>query len=98
MAKVTILCLLLAGCGSFPLAASVYPPTGKTVSDERLDLLECKDRAHNYAASDEKQVRGFLLGLTVIGAPVAYAADRSDQRTEFRACMEDKGYRVVGVE
>jgi hypothetical protein len=87
-------CLLLAGCGSFELASGVKFPPGVTTTQARVDVLDCKDRARTYANSADKQARAFLLGLTIIGTPVAYAAERSDQRAMFRSCMEGMGYTV----
>lgn len=97
MAKVVFCCLFLAGCGTFQLAQSVTAPSGKSRADMRVDLLDCKDRARTYAGTGDKQARAFMLGLTVVGTPLAYAADRSDQREEFRVCMESAGYVVKEV-
>ena len=63
MAKVVLICLLLAGCGTFPLAANVTAPANKTTAGMRLDILDCKDRARLYADSAEKQARAFALAL-----------------------------------
>lgn len=95
--KLITLCLSLSACGSFQLASGIGLPPGRSVSDARLDVLDCKDRAHTYADSPEKQARAFMLGLTIVGAPVAYAADRADQRAAFRECMTGRGYRVAEV-
>ena len=94
MTRFIAICLLVSGCGPFPLASGISPPPAKTLTEARLDVLDCKDRARAYADSGEKQVRAFMLGLTIIGTPVAYAADRADQRAMFRTCMEGRGYVV----
>lgn len=93
--KIIPTCLLLVGCGSFQLASNISDYSGRTRDQVRLDILDCKDEAKTFANSGEKQVRAFMLGLTIIGTPVAYAADRADQRSAFRDCMESRGYRVA---
>lgn len=95
MIKIIPLCLLLASCGTFQLASKVTAPPERTAVEMRLDILDCKDRARTYANSAEKQVRALALGLTLIGTPVVYAAERADQRSEFRSCMQGRGYSVA---
>jgi hypothetical protein len=95
--RILPICFALAGCGTFQLASSVSAPSNKNTADMRLDILDCKDRARTYANGPEKQARAFALGFTIIGAPVAFAAERSDQRSAFRDCMQGRGYSVAGV-
>lgn len=85
--------LALTGCGSFPLG-TVYPSGGQTVAQRDADMLFCKDRAKDEANTDGRVAASFLAGLTIIGAPVAIAAERSKQREVFAACMGERGYRV----
>lgn len=35
-----------------------------------------------------------MLGLTIVGAPLAYERDKSTAREEFTSCMGAKGYLV----
>jgi hypothetical protein len=86
-------CAAVAACGTFPLGR-VHPQAGKTADEEKLDVLVCKDQAHNAAASAGQQTKEFLLGLTLIGAPVAFESDKAKQREVFKSCMEAKGYVV----
>jgi len=72
----------------------VHPQAGKTADQEKLDVLVCKDQAHNAAASAGQQTKEFLLGLTLIGTPVAFESDKAKQREVFKSCMEAKGYVV----
>lgn len=64
--------LLLAGCGTFQLASSVIPSTPKTQDQQQLDNLGCKDQAKLEANTTGRQTGAFLLGMTIVGAPVAF--------------------------
>ena len=88
------LCVLCTACGTFPLG-TVQPQAGKTPDQQQLDTLTCKDQAHLEASSGERQVGAFLLGMTIVGTPVAYAMDRQTQRDVFVACMTKRGYTVI---
>lgn len=88
-----ILCLFLAGCGTFPLGVS-YAEKGQTQQQLHADILWCKDQAKTAADTPGRQVGSFIAGLTIIGAPVAYENEKQLQRDVFKACMTDKGYRV----
>ena len=90
---VILLSGLLSACGTFSLG-NVKPQTGRTADQEKLDILLCKDQAHNAAMSSGQQTKEFLLGLTIIGAPVAYESDKEKQRQVFKSCMQAKGYVV----
>jgi hypothetical protein len=85
--------VLLAGCGSFVLG-HVQRPISMTAEQQQLDTLLCKDRAKNEANTDARVAGSFLAGLTIVGAPVAIAAEREKQREVFAKCMTDKGYLV----
>lgn len=85
--------LLLAGCGSFPLGY-VDARAGKTDQDRQMDMLVCKDQARNEANTDARVAGSFLAGLTIVGAPIAIAAERQKQRDVFADCMKAKGYNV----
>lgn len=94
--RVVVLCACLAvtACGGFPLG-TVQPQLGKSASDMQLDVAICKDLAFKQAGAPDKQVAAFLMGLTIVGAPVAFEIDKATQRSVFRDCMEGLGYRVV---
>ena len=87
--------LLLVGCGTFQLASGVYPLIAKTPEQQQLDNLNCKDQAKLEANSTERQTGAFLLGMTIIGAPLAFEMEKSKQREVYKSCMEGKGYRIV---
>jgi hypothetical protein len=84
---------VLSGCGTFSLG-NVEPQAGKTADQEQLDILACKDQAHDAAASAGEQTKEFFLGLTVVGAPAAYESGKDKQREAFKTCMMAKGYVV----
>lgn len=85
---------LLAACGTFQLGR-VQPQSGKTAEQQQLDTLTCKDQARLAAESAGQQTKEFLLGLTIIGTPVAYESDKAKQREVFTTCMRSKGYAVL---
>jgi len=84
----------MVACGTFPLG-SVLPQAGKSKDQQQLDTLTCKDKATLSSQAASKQIGDFLLGMTIIGVPVAYEMDKSNQRDIFKTCMEEKGYRVL---
>jgi hypothetical protein len=85
--------LLLGGCATFNLGYVQSQP-GHTSDQQQLATLTCKDEAHLAASSNGDVAKGFLLGLTIVGTPVAIAMDRAKQRKVFTNCMQDKGYTV----
>jgi hypothetical protein len=85
----------MVGCGNFQLAAGVNPRTTKTQDQQRLDNLECKDKARLAANTTGRQTIYFLLGATLVGAPVAFEMEKSTQRGVYKECMEEKGYQVI---
>lgn len=90
-----ILCITsLTSCGTFVLGTAV-PQTSKTANQQQLDNLDCKDKARLAASTTDRQVGAFLLGMTIIGAPVAFEIEKSKQREVFKSCMEGKGYKVI---
>ena len=86
---------VVSSCGTFPLASGVYPLAAKTTEQQQLDNLNCKDQAKLEANSTERQTGAFLLGLTIIGAPLAFEMEKAKQREVYKTCMEAKGYRVA---
>lgn len=97
--SVTVLAsaLALAGCGTFQLAAGVYPPPGRSTQEQQTDVLVCKDQARNEANTAARQAGAFALGFTIVGAPLAYEMEKSKQREVFASCMTARGYRIVPV-
>lgn len=87
--------LLLAGCGTFQLASGVIPSTPKTQEQQQLDNLGCKDQAKLEANTTGRQTGAFLLGMTIVGAPVAFEMEKAKQREVYKSCMEAKGYRIL---
>ena len=94
---VIFLPLFLVACGTFQLAGGISPPHGKTADQQQNDVLFCKDQAHNEAGTNGQQAKAFLMGLTIIGAPIAIEQDRALQREVFARCMTDKGYSVAPI-
>jgi hypothetical protein len=98
MRKSIILVLLLAcgviACGTYTLGI-VRPQAGKSADQQQLDTLTCKDQAHLAVNSTGRQTGDFLLGLTIVGAPVAYEMDKSKERQVFADCMHARGYVVT---
>jgi hypothetical protein len=92
---VAVLALLaLAGCGTFSLGR-VQPQAGTSAQQQQLDTLTCKDEARLAVENAGQQTKDFLLGLTIIGAPLAYETDKAKQRKVFADCMQAKGYVVI---
>ncbi len=85
---------LLASCGTFPLG-NVQPQSGRSADQQQSDTLYCKDQAQLAANSAGRQTGDFLLGLTIVGAPVAYELDKTKEREVFASCMQEKGYTVI---
>ena len=84
--------LLLASCGTYQLASRIDGPT----ANRRLDIIECREVAHEWSARPEAQVRGFAVGLVpVAGIFAGVAMERSDRRDAFARCMTERGYLVV---
>jgi hypothetical protein len=87
----------VAACGTFNLG-NVRPQTGKTAEQQQLDTLTCKDQANLAANSAGRQTGDFLLGLTIVGVPVAYEMDKAKQRQVFADCMQARGYVVTAAD
>lgn len=85
--------LFLTGC-AFSLGR-VQPQASRTPDQQQLDTLTCKDQARLTATQTGPQVTEFLLGATLIGAPLGIGMDRGIQRDEFQKCMAIKGYTVT---
>jgi Short C-terminal domain len=92
--SILILPLLCAACGTFPLSGNTYGPPGKTQDQHQMDILVCKDQAKLAANTTARQTGAFLLGLTIIGTPVAFELEKAKQREVFAQCMTARGYRV----
>jgi hypothetical protein len=84
----------LAACGTYNLG-NVRPQPSKTADQQQLDMLTCKDQASLAVNSAGHQTADFFLGLTVVGAPVAYANDKARARAVFGDCMQARGYVVT---
>jgi hypothetical protein len=100
MRRTTLLALLTFGvvaCGTFNLG-NVRPQVGKTSEQQQLDTLTCKDQANLAANSAGRQTGDFLLGLTIVGAPVAYEMDKAKERQVFADCMHVRGYVVTAAD
>lgn len=91
---ILVAAVLVAGCGSFPLGRTV-PPLTKTAEQHQLDQLTCKDQAFQSANSSERQAGNFLMGLTIVGTPIAWEIEKKHQREVFKNCMEARGYTVI---
>lgn len=88
--------LLCTACGTYNLG-NVYPQAGKTKDQQQLDTLTCKDQAHIAARSGDRQVGNFLLGMTIVGAPVAIELEKTKSREVFAKCMQERGYVTVAA-
>lgn len=88
-------CAVLAACGTFQLASGVTPLSAKTPEQQQLDMLSCKDHAKLEANTAGRQAGNFVLGMTLVGAPLAYELEKKKQREVFKACMERRGYAVA---
>lgn len=85
--------LLLAGC-AFSLG-HVQPNTAKAPDQQLLDTSQCKDEARIAADRPGAFATEFLLGATLIGAPVGVGMDHNIQRKAFSDCMGVRGYTVT---
>lgn len=85
--------VLLSGCVTFDLG-QVHPQAGRTADQQQLDTLTCKDEARLAAEGGAQQAKEILLGLTIVGTPLALASDKAKQRAVFTQCMQGKGYSV----
>jgi hypothetical protein len=95
--KILLLLLVACGvaaCGTYNLG-NVRPQPNRTADQQQLDMLTCKDQANLAVNSAGHQTADFFLGLTVVGAPVAYANDKSRARAVFANCMQARGYVVT---
>lgn len=86
---------LLSGCATTFTLGTVHALPDRPVAQQQLDTLTCKDQASARAGGAGPQAVGFLLGLSVVGAPAARGMDREIQRKEFQNCMGLKGYQVT---
>jgi hypothetical protein len=84
----------VTACGTFNLG-NVRPQVGRTAEQQQLDTLTCKDQANLAVNSTGRQTGDFLLGMTIVGAPVAYEMDKAKQRQVFADCMHARGYVVT---
>lgn len=84
---------LLSGC-TYTLG-TVRPQVGKTADQQSLDTLTCKDQANLAVNNTGRQTGNFLLGLTIVGAPVAMEMDKAKAREVFAECMRGRGYVVI---
>jgi hypothetical protein len=91
-ALLLIAALAIAGC-TYSLG-TVHPQTGKSAEQQQLDTLTCKDEAHLAVSSTGRQTGDFLLGMTIIGAPIAMEMEKAKARQVFADCMHARGYVV----
>lgn len=89
------LSFLCVGCGTFQLSSGAIPLSSKSQDQIQLDILSCKDQAKLEANTAGRQAGAFLLGFTIVGAPLAYEIEKSKQREVYKSCMEARGYRVL---
>jgi hypothetical protein len=85
---------LMTACGTYTLGI-VHPQSQKTAQQQQLDTLTCKDQANLVANSAGRQTADFFLGMTIIGAPVAFEREKAKEREVFSECMTAKGYNVT---
>lgn len=90
--------LLCTACGTFQLASNIYPPAGKSKDQQETDILVCKDQAKLAANTAGRQTGAFFLGMTIVGAPVAFELEKSKQREVFAQCLTARGYTVLSPE
>ena len=90
-----LLCISLAACVTYPLSSSLRPTVPKTVDQQGLDVQECEDKAILATKSAADQVTYLLLGLTIIGVPIAWSIEKAKQRQVFADCMTARGYAVT---
>lgn len=91
---VVLASLILAGCGNFQLASNVQQ-AGKTQQQVQLDTLSCKDEANLAANTADRQIGAFLLGMTIVGTPIAFEMEKAKKREVFASCMTARGYLVT---
>ena len=95
---ILVLPLVVAACGTFPLSGGTSPPAGKSADQHQLDILVCQDQAKLAANTAARQTGAFLLGLTIIGTPVAFELEKAKSREVFAQCMTARGYTVQPLE
>jgi hypothetical protein len=101
MSKLLLALLVAAavsGCGTFPLSGGTTPPAGKTADQHQLDILTCQHEGKMAANTGARQTGAFLLGLTIVGTPLAFELEKKKQREVFAECMTARGYTVVPLE
>ena len=98
LVPILVLPLVVAACGTFPLSGGTSPPAGKTADQHQLDLLTCQHDAKMAVSTAARQTGNYLLGMTIIGAPVAFELEKAKQREVFAQCMTARGYTVVPVD
>lgn len=86
-------CVLLGGC-VYSLG-NVQPQTGRNADQQQLDTLTCQDRARLSIQTAGRETGDFLLGFTLVGAPVALELDKKKQRSVFAECMQSRGYTIL---
>ena len=95
---ILVLPFVVTACGTFPLSKNTIAPAGKTADQHQLDTLVCQDQAKLAVSTAGRQAGNFLLGMTIIGTPVAFELDKAKQREVFAQCMTARGYTVVPVD
>lgn len=87
----TFALLALTGCATVPLGTVAG---GTSLQARDLDIGTCKDQAVTATDTKARIAGSFLMGLTVVGAPVAVHLDRVKERDAFAQCMRARGYHI----
>jgi hypothetical protein len=91
--KITVFAFLALLCGCVHLS-HVQPQAGHSAEQQRLDADSCKEEARLAASTPGRVVGSALLGLTLVGLPIALGLDASKQQEVFADCMHAKGYAL----
>lgn len=89
-----VVVLLCSACGTYQLGYS-KGQQGQTPEQLQLDMLTCKDQARNEANSADRQAGAFLLGMTLVGVPLAYELEKKKSREVYGTCMQARGYEYT---
>ena len=92
MRHALILALLLGACAPYHLASSGKPPSG-AIAQTDIDACRSIAVADNSTAAD--RAAGFVAGMTLIGAPIAYEVHKGRVRQAFVDCLTARGWMGV---
>ena len=82
---VTVLAYLAAKTETIKLGSAIMQIPGRTPTNTAMTA----------ATLDLISGGRFLLGLTIVGAPVAFEMEKSKQREVFTNCMQERGYAIT---